>query len=181
MPDACFAPPVMGADVKAFQDAAPFYAAHEWRHGIKKRLADDYAKISPAWLIVIYEVANARLGFRRGDLGQCDGWGAAEDSMVYWPQDSFFWRKSKIEVLEQIPRAYNSLTDKPSRETYDKQLRFQKDSGRPRRDFEKALAFGLDAESKILNFLRQQTGFGLWPLNQETLRVHRYYPAKVAP
>lgn len=150
-------------EVKAYEDAAPFWSLHEWRHGFKRRYFDAYrhhARIC-GWWLAIYEAANERIGLNitpEKTVIEGEGRGA---SYVYWLQEDFHWYELKLDLPHRCPRPYNSLVDLPTKEVADRPT-----SGN--RQFNDALEVGHKSEEQIVAWFCTK-GCGAWRLDQRKL------------
>jgi hypothetical protein len=151
-------------EIKAFEDAAPFWSLHEWRHGFKRRYFEAYQHHGRkhGWYLAVYEAANERIGLNISP-GETVIYGEGRGSdYVYWLQEHFHWHPLSLNLLGRTLRPYNSLTDQPTKEVADRP------TGQKRR-FEEALAFGLEAEEQIVKWFRDR-GCGCWRLDQRFLQ-----------
>jgi len=83
------------ADLKSYEDAAPFFMTREWRHGVPRKTWEGYLAVAGRcrvpFALIVAELARGRIGILRDTPeGLIEGTGKGA-SWVYWRQSAFSW------------------------------------------------------------------------------------------
>lgn len=151
------------ADLKSYEDAAPFFMTREWRHGVPRKTWEGYLAVAGRcrvpFALIVAELARGRIGILRDTPeGLIEGTGKGA-SWVYWRQSAFSWIDG-FDVpndFERIPRPYNSAIDEPTKEVFERAV------SKLGRNFDQSLELGHKAELAVARFLERK-GFTLWRL-----------------
>jgi hypothetical protein len=173
-PDYLVLPPVSQsylADLKAYEDAAPFYKAFQWRHGMPRKKYEGYLAVAGrrrvAFMVMILEVCHRRLGYLRDPSATVIEGEGKNGDWVYWNQHAFTWFAEQVDVPTSMDsrrrkRPYDSANDPPSYETFRRET-----AGI--RTFHESLHFGEEGERAVQHFLVNQ-GWNVYRLYGEEKR-----------